>query len=469
MKRNTILASEVVWFTLFLFSVLHLNLSAEEEGAGERPAAKTVEEQRLDTLRYGMEAEIASLIKTLQAEGAFYLDEDLLVLAEDTRNQSILTALFSFFGDRRKEELKERALRVIAEREDEATETVLGAVEYLGKLTAGEAVEPLEGLLNETDRRFMNTAFRALGQIGGGNQDAADSVAEYLIDYYNNRNVDADNQREIIIALGEANSPAAVPLLSEIAGNTDERASARISAMEALSKIGDPGGLAAVLDGVSSRDPNIRSAAVSALGPFTDPAVDRAILEAFRDAYYRTRIAAAKASGVRKLEPAIPYLNYRAERDDVPAVKDEAIRALGAIATNEAQAVLEALFLERKNADRVRLLSGEMLIKNNPGAYASRVIIELDEAKRTNQTALYNGLLRVIGAAKTPAVEDLARRFFAAGGVTEKSYALDMTENNNFTGLKEQVRELSAENNGNLSRKAKAVLEKLESAGDSPN
>jgi hypothetical protein len=85
----------------------------------------------------------------------------------------------------------------------------------------------------------------------------------------------------------------------------------------------------------------------------------------------------------------------------------------------------------------------------------------LDEAKKKNQTALYNGFLRVIGGAKTDAVRDLTGRFFASGGVLEKSYALDMTAANNFLVFADQVRALTDERNGSLARKARTTLEKL--------
>jgi hypothetical protein len=122
---------------------------------------------------------------------------------------------------------------------------------------------------------------------------------------------------------------------------------------------------------------------------------------------------------------------------------------------------LAGLFGERKNSDRSRILAAEMLLQNRADQHAPRVIEEMDDAKQRNQTALYNGFLRVLGAAKSPVLEDLCRRFFASGGVVEKSYALDMTANNGFRSLAEQVRALHDERNGSLSRKSRAVAEKL--------
>jgi HEAT repeat protein len=282
-----------------------------------------------------------------------------------------------------------------------------------------------------------------------------------LIDYYNNRTPEDENRREIIIALGEVKSPAGTPLLREIVENNDERPVLRMSALEGLAKIGDSEGLPAVLLAVESADPNVRSSAVAALGPFKGDEVDKAIMEAFRDSYYKTRMAAAQAARERRFVEAVPYLRFRAERDDVPAVKDEAIKALGAIGNSDSLDILSSLFTERKNADRVRLLAAEMLLQDTAPGYAGKVIEELEEAKKKNQTPLYNGFLRILGAAKAPALEDLAKQFFFSGGVVEKSYALDMVRNNELKSLADQVRELTDEKYGSLSRKAKLVVEEM--------
>ncbi|WP_010258790.1 HEAT repeat domain-containing protein [Treponema primitia] len=468
----------------------------------------TEDAKRLETIRYGTETEIATLIQTLKNENTATLDSELITVARNTRNRNILSGVFSFFGDRDRAGLEDRALKAIAERDDEANETVLAALSYLGNIKFAPAVPYIQELLDAEEQRFISACIKALGLIGGSmpagsntiaaaksppetkpedelgettaedtsepplppspppartrkEQESAAAVAEYLIDFYNDRSPGEENRREIIIALGDVKSPAGVPLLREIAENNDERAVLRMSALEALAKIGDTGGLDAVLLSVESADPNVRSTAVAALGPFAGPEIDGAILEAFRDSYYKTRMAAAQAARDRRLVEAVPYLRYRAERDDVQAVKDEAIKALGAIGNQESLDFLSSLFTERKNADRIRLLSAEMLLQNNANTYTAKVIEELDEAKRKNQTPLYNGFLRILGSAKTTALEDLARRFFSSGGVVEKSYALDMVLNNEFRSLAEQVRELTDEKYGSLSRKSRVVVEKL--------
>jgi len=424
-----------------------------------------VEPSRLATIKYGTETEIASLIQSLRNENADYLDDELVALIETTRNQKILSGIFAFFGEREKSGLEDRAIRAIEERDEEANETIFSAVDYLGMVKSAKAVPVLMDLLDTEERRFMNSAFRALGRASSAEKELADQTADFLIDYYTYRDPGNENRREVIIALGATGSVKGISLLAELAANTDERIPLRIAALDALSKVGDSGGLEAILGCIGTNDPNVRSAAVAALGPFSGDEVDKAILDAFRDSYYRTRIAAAQASRERKLAAAVPYLKFRVERDDVPNVKDEAIRALGEIANEEAIGVLDSLFTERKNSDRVRMISAEMLMKTSGRNYLSRLIVELDEAKLKNQTALTNGFLKVIGETKiegdTGEMENLTRRFLQNGNIIEKLYGLDMAANNNLNGLSEEIKALLNDKNESLSRKARRTAERL--------
>jgi HEAT repeat protein len=423
-----------------------------------------LEAKRLNTLKYGTETEIATLIQTLRTESADYLDDDIVKLVETTRNNKIIGGAFAFFAGREKSGLEARAIRAIEEREDEENETVHAAIDYLGKVQAVAAAPILRTLLESGEKRFMNGAFRALGQVSGSDSD---EIAEYLIDFYENRDAGDENYHDIITAIGATGSPKAAPFLAGLAGDNDTRPALRIAALEAIAKIGDPAGLDAVITCVSSKDPNIRSVAVTALGPFSGKTVDDAILDAFRDSFYKTRIAAAQASRQRKFADAIPYLKYRAEYDDVPAVKEEAIRALGAIAGDSAPGnadaikILEDLFTSRRNSDRVRIVAGEMLMQAEPDRFLDAFIKEMDEAKQRNLTALYNGFLKIIGGTKSSGLETITRRLLQDRGVTEKSIALDMAANNNLTALAQDIKTIAADRNEALSNKAKRTLEKL--------
>jgi HEAT repeat protein len=453
---------------LFVFCVLIFAPSWADETseAPQEPSpapapVSAFEQQRLDTLRFGTETEIASLVQTIKTEKVNYLDNELIQIAQKTKNRAILTGVFEFFSDAEKGGLEERAIRAIVERDQEANDTVLAAVNYLGSVKANAAVDSLQGLIISGESRFLGNAFKALGRAAP--EEESDSIAGFLLDYYNNRSPGEEIKREIISALGDTGSKEGVSFLSALIKDTDEKAVLRMAALDAISKIGDEESMETVVEAVSSPDPNVRSSAVAALAPFSGEAVENAILEGFRDSYYRTRMGAAQAAGKRRLESAVPYLRYRAENDDVPNVKDEAIKALGAINNEEAMAVLDSLFSERKNSDRVRITSADMLLKNNADVYGSRVFAEMEEAKQKNQTALYNGLVRVMTSAKAPSLETVVLRLIGGGGVIEKSLALDLILNNEFRHMADEIRSLLDEkkHSASIARKAQSILEKL--------
>ena len=455
-----------LFLPVFLLLFFLLPMPAQENGAAAavQPIPKSIEEQRLDILRFGTETEIANLIQIIKNEKVTSLDNELIDIAKNTRNRNILTGIFNFFAEMEKPGLEERALRAIKERDDEANDTVFAAVDYLGRVNAEEAIPDLKELINSGESRFTNNAIRALGRsVKEKGRGEADDTALFLIDYYNNRSPADENRREIIVALGETGSKEAVSFLVELVKNTDERAVLRIASLDAISKIGDDRGLDAVIEAVSSADPNVRASAIAALGPFPGEAADNAILEGFRDSFWRTRIGAAQAAGKRKLLSAIPFLRFRAERDDIPSVRDEAIKALGDMNNDEALGILSSLFNERKNSDRVRLVAAEMLMRNNADAYSSRIVIEMDEARDKRMTPLYNGFVRILTSAKSKNFEDYTRRLISMGGIIEKSLALDLVLNNEFLSLADEVRALLDEkkNNASIVRKARITLEKL--------
>jgi HEAT repeat protein len=441
----------------FLFCLLTVPLFPEEDqSAGETDST------RLNIIRYGTETEIAALIQSLRNEKIDTLDDALAALAQNTHNRGILKGIFEFFADRGKSGLEDRAIRAIDERDLENSETVTAAMDYLGRLKAGNAVKSLQKLIGTKERRFMVPAIRALGRAAGVDTETADQAAEYLGGYYSDEEPPDEYRREIIAAIGETGSVKGIPFLMAIAAGTEERVTLRMAALEALAAIGDDSALPVIVSAVSDEDPNVRSTAIAALGPFKGEEVNKVILEAFRDSYYRARLGAAQASRRGKLEAAIPYLKFRAERDDVPQVRDEAIRALGAIETAETYDILRALFEDRLSPVPVRIRSAEMLVKRDTDACIEKLIEEMDDAKSRNQTSLYNGLLNVVGEAQSNKLETLARRLLGSGDILEKSYALNLAANNNFRSMAEDIRPLTENRNAGLARKARSVLGKLE-------
>lgn len=446
MKRNSSLIA------LFLVAaVLVPALIAED-------LAKKVEDLRRETIRYGTDAEILKLVAELEGEKTEYLDDELAAVLESTKNGKIASTIFGFFARRKAPIVEERAIRTVRERDVETNEAVDAAIEYLGLIGSKDAPPVLREILESEEARFMLGAVRALGRSGGA---SADENATFLLAYNEEHELNDSVKQAIVEAFGELKSKNATTFLSNLVSNGDEKTVRRMAALDSLGMIGDPAALDTVIGALTATDPNVRASAIAALGPFSGEKVDAAILEAFRDSYYKARIAAAKAAGERKLGDATQYLRYRAEQDDVPAVREASISALGAIGSSESLKAVRTVFDEKKYPDRIRIAAASTLLKADESANARDIVVALDEAKNGKRTALYNGLLRVLSAAKSDALEDFARRLLASEDITEKLYAIELIRGNGYRSLEGELKKLAEDKNPTISRKAQDALAKL--------
>ncbi len=432
-------------------------------------------EKQKEIIRYGTEVEIANLITSLEKQQNIELDEDLLQelisVEKKSKNKNVLSSIFNFMGKLKKSGLEQRALMIIQEYYDEQQEVILGALTYLEKVPYTAAIEPLNKILQESDdKTILLSTVNTIGSIGALlDLNEKEKLSQYLLTYYKEKDPSEDIKNAIIKSLGNLGALETIDFLIDIVIDENIKSVPRMRALESLAKLvkisEDSYQKKKVEDAfiiaLQSKDSNVRATAIGCLGSFSDEQTEQAILDAFRDSFYKTRIGAAKAAEERKLTKAIPYLRFRAQYDEVLAVKEASIHALGVIATEEAQSVLLELFSTKKNPDTVRILSAEQLVSINASQYVPQIILALEEAQKNKQKNLYNGLARILSTAQTEKVHDLAVRFLQSNDPVEKLYGLQMVENNKFTDLVEQVRSLTDEKQGTITTRAKSTLTKL--------
>lgn len=421
-----------------------------------------IDKQR-DIIRYGTETEIANLIVTLKKENATYLNDELIEIAKGTKNINIISGVFSFFAEQKVSGLEARAIEIIRNRYDEQKETVRRAIEYVAAVETQDAIKPLQEILETEDKPFINSAIRAIGKIAGNSPvQLKRDISEFLTTYYKTKEPADDDKNAIIHALGETGLSDSVDFIADIATNPDERPFRRMTALEALGKIKNSKGLDAMLQAVTDSDPNVRSSAVAALGPFTGNKVEDTIIEAFRDSFYKTRLAAAKASGERKLASAVPYLKFRALNDEVFAVKEASVKALGQIANTEAIHALVEIFENKNTPDGIKISSADMLMSIDAAKYTTDIIKSYEEAKQKKQKALQSGLAKVLGQGKENNLKGLAKEFLGSTDMVELFYGLQLVKINKFIDLVDLIRPLLDEKKyGSLAIKARETLDVL--------
>jgi len=192
-----------------------------------------------------------------------------------------------------------------------------GAAEALGKIGDARAVEPLITALEDGDSRVQCKAAEALGEI-----DDARAVKP-LINALDNENIFAD-----------------------LSISSDKRSDVQIAAAEALEKIGEPAvePLINALGKSSSRSFNWRISDV--LEKIGEPAVEP-LIDALKDGKWMVRLTAADALGkigdARAVEPLITAM--KAER---PHQCGGEILALGRIGDARAVEPLVAMLKEKE-------------------------------------------------------------------------------------------------------------------------
>jgi HEAT repeat protein len=263
---------------------------------------------------------------------------------------------------------------------------------------------------------------------------------------------------EIIFALGELKSDAAAEHLIEVLSNPDTKPGRKILCIEALGKIGSQKALEPLLEALRESDANVRDYALSAVASYKGKKVESVILNGFRDSFYKVRITAAKAAGEKRLDEATPFLKYRIERDEVAAVKDEAVRALGAIGSREAIDILADLFADKKTPEKVQIGAAQALMEKDPRSHTEAIINAMNQARTEKKTSLYNSLAKVVSSTKSGSLEDQAKAFLSSSDVVDKHYGLDLVILNSFRSLRPLIEPLAKDSNPSLARKARKAL-----------
>lgn len=156
----------------------------------------------------------------------------------------------------------------------ETRATALGALARLGRLTDADLERALSDRAPAVRRRACELAVSHAGiELTALLRDPETLVVEAAA-----------------WCLGERGDTAAVSALSDVAVNHDEPL-CREAAVAALGAIGDPAGLAAILQATSDK-PAVRRRAVIALAPFDGPDVDAALHRALEDRDWQVRQAA---------------------------------------------------------------------------------------------------------------------------------------------------------------------------------
>ena len=289
-----------------------------------------------------------------------------------------------------------------------------------------------------------------MGRSGGAAEE------ELLLGWFDGDSTTPALKEEAIKALGEIGSSKAAERLGKFVEDATAGKAARMFACAALAKIKEGTSVGSLVKAANDADPNVRTAAIEALGSFaadgkgsSGETARVAIVEGLRDSFVKVRIAACKAAATGEIAVALPFLRYKAQSDPEKAVRSEACRALASLGGTPIGGD-SFLFLRERLADTkedmaLRTLCFGLLARHDPALSMPALETLLKAEAAQKERSFYTALAREIANAESAAgIGTLARILLADQEYLIRVAAVEWMRKNK-----------SPENRGDLERLAK--------------
>ncbi len=428
-------------------------LTAQEEPE-KKEEIKSLSEERLETLQFGIDSEITTLIDALEKEKNEEFFDELVKILSSSNNNDLKSRILTYFKGASFGGAQEAALPILENWEDENQDLLIAVVNYFSDFRNDTADEIIFQLISSDDTAVASSALRAAGKSGRTDFEST------LRTLYEDPDFSENLKPNIILALGDLKSYDSVPFLSAIAEDDDQESIIRRYACDSLRKIGDPAAIGSIEKAYATDDVILRSYAMYAMSGFKDADVVPFLIEGLKDSYVKVRISAAQGLGDLQAKEAIPILQYKARKDPEQSVRIESVKALGLIGTKDSYNFLRELFSDRKVPLSLRRESLHRLVVNDLDSSISVIKGVIEEEWGAPRSPLLESIGLELSTAESGKLESIFARFLDHSSITMKLYGLRGLEKNGVGSQKERVEQLTEEGNHMQIRKtALSIME----------
>ncbi|GMO47134.1 MAG: HEAT repeat domain-containing protein [Treponemataceae bacterium] len=422
--------------------------------AAEDAKDKTQDQKDRETLLYGLDTEIITLLDTLKKEERISYRDEVLRVFSGAKTAALKESVINYAAAFQDDCLKDEALAAAEDPFDERASTVSLWLRYIGAIKMTAAAPALRKLLDGETPEYFDAAVTALGEIGNTDD------AEFLLDYMENNSLSAQQRQTLMKSLVKLNDSAIAPRLVAIAEDSDENIHVRMYAAEAAGASGNDEYVANLIALYDNTDPNFRVSVVKALAGFAQNRDASAlIIQAIRDNYYKVRIEAIGAAKKLKLNDAEPYLLSRAANDPESVVKYEAYNALAALGTGGANDFLTGIIADKKMSETSRAKAAAALLENG-GAGLSQIIALAEETlKDDKQKNLRYALGKEFAKYDNAALAGICGEYLAHTDAATKGTGLDIYAKGRYASAAGSVRQIAEDPKGGaVAAKAQRIL-----------
>lgn len=434
------------FYICILLLTFGLSLSADEN----EEEIKSLREDRLETIMYGIDTQVTDLITKLEDEKNFDFNKDLLNLLENSSNSRLEVSIINLFKTAEDDSAVDYIFEELQVNYNLSDDIQVSFMNYIADYQTKEISEYFLGLIDEESNTISIASIKALGKSD------IENTIETLIEYLDDSLFDDLRKPAVIEALGKLKAVEALEILSDIATDIyTENSSLRWRAVVALGEIGKEESLIVLKSLFSDTDPYLRNYTITALKHFPSKDVEDLLIQGLKDSSWRVRVNAAQSLGELGIKDSVPILIYKAENDpDIRNVRSASVRALGEIGGGKAYDFIRKLYENERSDIGLRSISISILADKDLSNSIETIKSVFNKEWDKDKSDILDYTCKVLSTTKSSTLKDLYSRMLSYDTTLNlKLYALRGIRLNSLNSFKEEVETLTSEETTKVIRK----------------
>ncbi|HUX36989.1 MAG TPA: HEAT repeat domain-containing protein [Rectinemataceae bacterium] len=364
--------------------------SSVSSASSKTPA---IDQKRRDIILYGIDSELIDLFGNLASEKNSAYNDDTKAVFERTKNPKLLGAILELWSSLDWKGGEKDAADLVGNRDNQDARVVASALAYLGKIKSKAGLTYAKAMLDENDTTIIPSLIGMMGKVGGEPEE------DILLSWLKGDTIQEAFREAAIQALGDMGAKKSVDWLSTLLKDSGAQRYERVLAATSLGKIAMPSSLDTLIKAAQGDDTLVQASAIAAIGNLDGAAADSALIEALRDSYPQSRIAACKAIAQKKLAIALPNLEYKATNDPDKGVKTEAVKSIAALGKKDGFAFLVKMMNDDSASPEMRRLAFGLLMRKDASSSMDALLARLGTEAKSADRSLYTVFVREIASA----------------------------------------------------------------------
>ena len=445
---------------LFFVLVLTFSINIYSEDDSKNETIISIDQERRETLLYGIDSEVNEIITTLTKEKIKGFNKELVNMLDTAFDDNIKISIYEYFKTMEISDGEDEAIKIfdaIVYEDEFDDKYAISAIKYLSSIKSDKAIKRVDDILESENQKIIQAALSLIGE------NSVISKQDKLLEMLEDEDIEDQTYLDVIKALGKIKSSKALDLLITIADDEDEEITVRNAVCFSLGEIGDKKALPVLKRCLGSKESFLlRQAAIEAIGKFNLKEIDNILMDSLRDPQWQIRNEAIIALGERKVSKAFDILRYKALKDPEVKIQKQAFNAIGDINSKECREFLKEIFTDDKYNDTQKTTVINKLIENNI-EYIFPAIEELYNKKNAEKRKpVLDSTLALLAKKEYKFAKDLYGKMLYHENYIYRLYAIQGIRLNKFSEFKSILESISKnDKNNNVKKHALSTIDEL--------